>query len=96
MIPDIVIPDSFTSLCEKKKKKSDKYIIDKLKNAIVEISSSENPESLGEKKKGDLKEYYAYKLTREHRVLYTVERKKSSLTIIFERVCDHKSVYNRD
>jgi Txe/YoeB family toxin of Txe-Axe toxin-antitoxin module len=95
MMPDVVIPDSFTALCEKKKKKCDTYIIDKLRNAIVEISSSENPEGFGEKKKGDLKEYYSYRLTRGHRVLYTVERKKRSLTITFERVCDHKSVYNR-
>lgn len=96
MSVEVIIPNKFKTLCEKKKKKCDQYIMDKLKNAIIEISSSENPEHLGIKKQGNLNNLYAYNLTREHRILYAVERKEHSVTVIFERVCDHKNVYGRD
>lgn len=96
MSPVVIIPNKFKTLCEKKKKKCDPYILDKLTNAIREISSSDNPEHLGVKKQGNLGDLYAYYLTREHRVLYAVERKEHSVTVIFKRVCDHKSVYGRD
>ena len=96
MSTDVIIPNNFRKLCEKKKKTCDPYIIDKLRDAIIEISSSENPERLGEKKHGDIKDLYAYNLTREHRVLYAVERKEHSVTVIFKRVCDHKNAYGID
>jgi len=73
MSTEVIIPNTFRKLCEKKKKMCDAYIIDKQKDAVIEISSSENPERLGEKKHGDLKDIYAYNLIREHGVLYAVE-----------------------
>jgi len=53
MIPEVITTSTFDKLCEKKKKNSDPYIVDKLTKAIAEIASSENPERLGEKKHGN-------------------------------------------
>jgi Txe/YoeB family toxin of Txe-Axe toxin-antitoxin module len=96
MIPDVLFTNTFEKLCGKKRKNCDQYIVDKLEEAVMEIISSNNPEHLGIKKQGNLKDYYSYVLTREHRILYTVEREGNSVTVIFKRVCDHKNVYGKD
>lgn len=91
---NIVSTSKFSKLLRKKKNEGSRsYLIEKIYTAIEQFRYSENPESLGEKKKGKLKEYYAYELTESSRVLYGVERREGKISVILFRICNHKQTY---
>ncbi|MCL2317648.1 MAG: hypothetical protein FWC44_01130 [Methanomassiliicoccaceae archaeon] len=96
MTNDVVITSEFEKLYKKKREKSPKYIADRVDRGLIELRNSEEPERLGMQKKGKLSDYYAYNLSRGHRILYQVERNTEGITIYLHRVCDHKNVYQKD
>ena len=60
--------------------------------AISELVVSENPTKLGTYKQN--KKVYAYEIGKKDRLIFTLDYVE--LKIIFHRVCDHKSAYNKD
>jgi Txe/YoeB family toxin of Txe-Axe toxin-antitoxin module len=63
---------------------------------MLDLRASESPESLGEYKKGKLAGSLAYRINKETRILYEVERENGLCKITLLRVCNHKQVYGRD
>ena len=64
----------------------------RVESAVLELLTSENPARLGVYKQ-DMR-IFAYNIGKKHRILYNVNWNNN--TIEFLRVCDHKSVYNKD
>ena len=64
---------------------------ERIKEAIYQILNAENPEFLGKRKHGDLKDYYAYDIGLDCRILYKLNYDKK--LVEFHRVCFHKHVY---
>ncbi|PIN82805.1 MAG: hypothetical protein COW26_06820 [Nitrosopumilales archaeon CG15_BIG_FIL_POST_REV_8_21_14_020_33_23] len=64
----------------------------RVKDAVLELLTSENPARLGEYKQ-DMR-IFAYNIGKKYRILYNVNWNDN--TIEFLRVCDHKSVYSKD
>jgi len=94
---ELAVTSKFQKLLKKKNKESSqRYVINKISTAIESLRNSENPESLGEKKKGKLRECYAYELTKSSRLLYQVERREEKIRIVLLRVCSHKQTYDID
>ncbi len=60
--------------------------------AILELVTSKDPSKLGEYKQN--KKVFAYEIGKSDRLIFTVDY--LNYKIIFHRVCDHKSVYNKD
>jgi len=96
MKSNVNFSNTFERLYSQKKKKAPPHIIEKAEKAISTLIESDNPESCGVKKNGRLKGYYSVDLTKGHRILYSVSRNDSEFTIYFERICDHKNVYDKD
>jgi len=80
----------------KKKKKNQKYLLDRIESALNDLRESPMPESLGPLKSGPLKGTRAYKLNDSSRILYSVERRNGECIVNLLRICDHKNVYGRD
>ena len=95
-MPNVLMSNSFENKYKKKKESAPEYIIKKAKEAISELTSTNNPESCGVKKRGKLGDYYSIDLTSGHRILYRVIRDSENITIQLERICDHKNVYGKD
>jgi addiction module RelE/StbE family toxin len=94
---DFIATSKFSKLLRKKNEESSqRYVIKKILAAIELLRNSEKPESLGEKKKGKLRECYAYELTKSSRLLYQVERREGKIHIVLLRVCNHKQTYDTD
>jgi addiction module RelE/StbE family toxin len=94
---ELAVTSKFQKLLKKKNKESSqRYVINKISTAIESLRNSENPEPLGEKKKGKLRECYAYELTKSSRLLYQVERREEKIRIVLLRVCSHKQTYDID
>lgn len=66
----------------------------KVKEAIREIVSSEDPADLGEQKRGHLRHFYAYDLGRQYRIIYYISY--TTRRVIFIDVGSHKQVYGKD
>jgi len=95
-LSEIRMSSTFEHLYKKKKGNAPEYILVKAVEAINDLISTSNPESLGEKKKGQLGDYYSIDLTRGHRILYRVTRESENIIINLDRICDHKEVYGKD
>jgi len=95
-INKVEITKKFRSLYKKKLSSSPKYLVEKIDKALLDLRSSEVPESLGEFKKGKLADSLAYRINKETRILYEVERENGICKITFLRVCNHKQVYGKD
>jgi mRNA-degrading endonuclease RelE of RelBE toxin-antitoxin system len=94
---DLIATSMFSKLLRKKKNEgSQRPMLEKIETAIELLRNSKNPESLGKKKKGKLRECYAYELTKSSRVLYQVERREGKIYIVLLRVCNHKETYDTD
>jgi len=91
---NLITTSKFSKLLRKKEESFQDYVITKISEAIELLRNSENPESLGEKKKGKLKGLYAYELTKSSRLLYKVERREGKIYVVLLRVCNHKQVYD--
>ena len=74
--------------------RSNKEVIDKYKNASLELARSANPEELGDRKRGHLSHSYAYRITKSYRLLYRVDRDKGAIVMV--DLDDHKNIYGRD
>ena len=93
---EIVFTNHFRNLYRRKSKKEPLSLMERIDRALLELQSSDEPERLGEKKKGKLYRYYAYNVSGRHRILYTVERLDSVVIVGLHRVCDHKQAYDKD
>jgi mRNA-degrading endonuclease RelE of RelBE toxin-antitoxin system len=93
---EVVYTAEFKKLYEMKGEKSPQYIMKKVKEGLIELRNSDEPERLGVRKKGKLSKYYAYDISRGHRILYCVERKDDKIVVFLHRVRDHKNVYGKD
>lgn len=89
----IITTSTFESLYMKKKKTHPRYIIDRINGAILDLMNSDDPKSLGERKRGRLSDCYAYDLNSESRLLYSVRKEDNHTAVILLRVCNHKKVY---
>ena len=76
---------------KKQYKHLDSQIKQRINQAIQELDNSENPANLGVYKP-DM-QIVAYNVGK-YRIIYNVDYEHNK--IIFHRVCDHKSVYNKD
>ena len=83
-------------LKQKEKEGSLKKLVANVENAMELFRQSSNPESLGEKKAGEIEGLYSYKLNQSSRILYGVERRENRIDVILYRVCNHKQVYGTD
>ncbi len=61
------------------------------RNAIIDLENSENPLALGIQKHGSLRNYWAFELGQECRILYNIDTE--SHTINLHRICSHKEAY---
>jgi mRNA-degrading endonuclease RelE of RelBE toxin-antitoxin system len=62
-------------------------------DAIRDLQQSEDPTKLGDPKKGELKNMFAYNIGK-YRLIYTVFRER--ITILLVYVGKHKDVYRTD
>jgi len=76
----------------KQYKNLDSKIQYKVNDAIQQLRESKNPARLGEYKQ-DMR-IFAYNIGKKYRIIYNINWNDD--TIEFLRVCDHKSVYNKD
>jgi len=67
----------------------------KVDECLKNLISSSEPERLGKAKRGSLRGYYAYRINKQHRILYTVQRDDETVLVTLHRVCDHKQVYDK-
>ena len=65
----------------------------KIDEWISALANAGRPELLGDPKAGSLKGTYGVPLIRGSRLLYSVDRGTSPLTVVLERCCSHKEVY---
>lgn len=96
MSNEVVYTSEFKRLYKAKKERSPHPLMIKVNNGLTELKNSDEPERLGTRKKGKLSDYYAYDVSRGHRILYSVERRDGGTTVYLHRVCDHKNAYGRD
>ena len=89
---EVVFTPTFKKLY-KIKQRSQKFILEGVDSAITNLKNSENPKSLGERKKGNLQEFLSYKIGSKYRILYDV---KDDGRIYLYKVCSHKRVYGKD
>ena len=66
----------------------------RVEEAIKQLMESEDPERLGEYKRGRFLGCYAYDIGRRYRILYLVERETNTIWLL--RVGTHKQVYEKD
>jgi len=62
--------------------------------AIINLATSVNPENMGNPKRGKFKGYFAYEISRSHRLIYKVINPQQIILLII--VGDHKLVYGKD
>ena len=79
------------NIFKKQYKHLDSQIKERINQAIQELKNFENPSDLGVYKP-DM-QIFAYDVGK-YRIIYNVDYEHNK--IIFHRVCDHKSVYNKD
>jgi len=72
-------------------KKLPDWLKEKIKLAMEELCKSNNPKNLGRLKRGKLEGTYGYDISKDCRILYTVD--EALKVINFLRVCSHKEVY---
>ena len=77
-----------------RKHRSNKEVIDKYRNASLELARSANPEELGDCKRGRLRYAYACRTTMSCRLPYRADRNEGSIVMV--DLDDHKNVYGRD
>lgn len=81
----------------KKKSKAQGFIIDKVNNAIKELSETDRPDKLGVYKKGKLEGTLAYELGSSNRILYQIRAgQEGTREVILLKVCSHKDVYGKE
>lgn len=80
----------------KKKSKAPKFIIDKVNDAIRELSETNRPDNVGICKKGNLKGILAYELGNSNRLLYTINNLNGTKEVVLLKVCSHKDVYGKE
>jgi len=73
---------------------SDKIIIKNYKQAIIDLTNSEDPTKLGDRKHGRFKYCYGYNITKSIRLLYRVFFKEKVIQLI--DLDDHKNLFGRD
>lgn len=78
---------------KKQYKKKEKWLQNKIDEALKELKHSNNPLNLGEKKKGRL-QFYALDLTYSDRLAYDINSKNNTVRLL--KVCSHKVVYGKD
>jgi mRNA-degrading endonuclease RelE of RelBE toxin-antitoxin system len=96
MANEMVFSPHFVRLYAAKRKKSPEHLMKKVDDGIAELRNSDSPDILGVRKKGELNDYYSFEISRGHRILCQVERKKDTVSVHLHRVCDHKNVYGKD
>lgn len=77
-----------------KKLRSNKELIQNYKQAILDLTNSDDPTILGERKHGRFKYCYSYNLTKSYRLLYRVFFKENIIQLI--AIGDHKELFGRD
>ena len=65
---------------------------ERVKKALIQLGSSENPDSLGTYKQS--MKVYSYEVGHGDRIIYTVDYERH--TIVLVRVGDHKMAYGKD
>lgn len=75
------------------KDKHQRFMVPEIEEAMRQLETSDNPESLGRKKKGDLADVYGYDLSHSSRLIYRVVRDVQPIKIVLLRVCSHKQSY---
>jgi len=93
---EITVIPIFEKLYTAKKKRSPKELMKRVDDGIAELRDSDEPERIGIRKKGNLRRFYSYEISRGHRILYRVERTDDIVYVHLYRVCDHKNVYGND
>jgi mRNA-degrading endonuclease RelE of RelBE toxin-antitoxin system len=76
---------------KKRFRKLEDFRKEKATKAIIELGNAVNPLSLGIQKHGSLRDYWAYELGQECRILYNIDA--NTRTINLHRICSHKEAY---
>lgn len=77
-----------------KKFKADKQIIKGYKQALKDLSNSNDPTKLGERKHGQFKYCYGIHVSKSHSLLYRVFFENDIIQLI--DLDDHKNLFGRD
>ena len=75
------------------KDRHQRFLMPEIEEAMHQLENSDNPESLGRKKKGDLADVYGFDLSHSSRLLYRVVRDGLPIKVVLLRVCNHKQTY---
>ena len=85
---------SISNRFKKQYRKLDPVLKERVAEAIKQLMESNEPEKLGEYKRGRFLGCYAYEIGRQYRILYLVERETNTIWLL--RVGTHKQVYEKD
>jgi hypothetical protein len=102
MVNKIAPAPGFSRGYRRKRRKSPRWLVDKVEEWIVRLRNAERPEDLGDVKNltvvfgGRRFRAYGVALSDKDRLLYGVDRATNPPTVILDRVCDHKKVYTHD
>lgn len=83
---------TFQSLYGKKKSKFPE-LVERTEKILIKLRESDDPESLGVKKSGELREYRTIRINDNHRIMYRVTREDGKTVVHLFRICNHKVVY---
>ncbi len=95
MANNVLYSGTFKRLYKRKLKRQSDFVIKAMNDGLELLMNAENPESLGSKKDGELKELRALKLGYDNRLIYSIARTGGTCTIYLYKVCTHKEVYGR-
>ena len=87
---------TFKKLYRMKGKNYSKHDIEKLDKFLVDLRNANEPEKLGEKKKGKLNGLRAHHLNNNDRALFSINRRGRQTEISLHKVCNHKQVYGNE
>ena len=77
-----------------RKFKSNKPLIKKFKNFIVELESTDDPADIGTKKHGKYKNCFGVHMTKSHSLIYLINYDEYIVYLL--DLDDHKNLYGRD
>jgi addiction module RelE/StbE family toxin len=64
-----------------------------MEKILLDLKKEKDPESLGEKKNGELKQYRTIRINKNHRIMYKVVKENGNNVVVLLRICDHADVY---
>ncbi len=87
---------------KRKRKKSPRWLVERVERYVTELRHSDRPEEVGNAKnqlvvyEGRSFRAFAIELTGSDRLIFGVDRSRETPVVILDRVCNHKAAYGKD